>query len=146
MVCSIFFPLLMANIFQHKKHHFMKQVILCMAGIICLSFMPKTFDTTKQTGISASPGTRAATDITVSFDYLTNATGYQYGAVFYLHNPNSYTVTVQWRFVGSQNVNFSPTNSDIVTIPAGSKVWISTVTSADHSKAWDSGKVQWRFT
>jgi hypothetical protein len=84
-------------------------------------------------------------DIYVSFDYLTDATGYKYGAVFYLYNPNDFVVSIQWQFVGYSNVNFSPANSDRTTIPAKTKIWITNVTSADHSKAWSSGKVQWKY-
>ncbi len=83
-------------------------------------------------------------DVYVSFDYLSDVTGYQYGAAFYLYNPNDYTMSIQWQFVGSSNVNFGPASSDRTVIPAKTKVWITTVTSADHSKAWAAGKVQWR--
>jgi hypothetical protein len=88
---------------------------------------------------------RSFEDIYVSFDYLTDKDGYNYGAVFYLYNPNSYDMNVQWQFVGSENVRFGPSNSDRTTIPSKMKVWITTCTVIDNSKYWTSGKVQWKY-
>ncbi|MBI5856161.1 MAG: hypothetical protein HZB42_00820 [Sphingobacteriales bacterium] len=132
----------------------MKQVLLIVSASLLFGFTQKEnivsgFNDSNISKIrlykNSNPGDKSYDDIYVSFDYLTDATGYKYGAVFYLYNPNEYTVSIQWQFVGYYNVNFSPTNSDRTTIPGKTKIWITNVTSADHSKAWSSGKVQWKY-
>ena len=132
----------------------MKQYFLIFASMFFFSFIPQEQASIKLPGETNSPGHQLQNagfalskydDIYVSFDYLTDVTGYKYGAVFYLYNPTDYTVSIQWQFVGYSNLNFSPTNSDRTTIPGKTKIWISNVTSADQSKAWSSGKVQWKY-
>ncbi len=126
----------------------MRHSFFLLSSIFCFTLFPREIDQptpdAKFTG-SCVQTPKADEDIYVSFDYFSDASGYQYGAAFYLYNPNDFTVNVQWQFVGSSNVNFSPTNSDRTTITGKTKVWITNVTSADHSKAWNSGKVQWRY-
>ncbi len=88
---------------------------------------------------------RVFADMIGSFDYLTDKDGYNYGAVFYLYNPNDYTVSVSWLFVGSVNVRFGPANSDRTTFPAKTKLWITTCNVVDKSKKWDSGMLKWKY-
>jgi hypothetical protein len=119
----------------------MKTIILLMACSILSGFSPKVTNEV----IEKVTQLKAVDDIYVSFDYMTDKDGYNYGAVFYLYNPNDYTMNVQWQFVGSENVRFGPSNSDRTTLPGKTKLWITTCTVIDNTKAWNSGKVQWKY-
>lgn len=85
-------------------------------------------------------------DVTVTFKYLTDVNGYNYGAVFYIANSGNTTMGVKWWFEGSVNVNFSPESSGRMVLPGNtSGVLLTTCTSADRSKAWNSGTVRYNW-
>jgi hypothetical protein len=86
------------------------------------------------------PATVTNENVSITLTYLTNVDGHRYGAVFYVHNRNNFTVGVKWWFEGSSNVNFSPERSGTVILPANTTgVLLTTCTQADYYKAWNSG-------
>jgi len=85
-------------------------------------------------------------DVVVTSSYLVDADGYKYGGVYYIQNNSNYTYGVKWWFEGSSNVNFSPESSGRLILPGKtSGVFLTNVTSADRSKAWNSGIIRYNW-
>lgn len=83
--------------------------------------------------MAGKPSTVTNGNVSITLTYLTNVDGHRYGAVFYVHNRNNFTVGVKWWFEGSSNVYFSPEKSGTVIVSANTTgVLLTTCTQADY--------------